>query len=224
MNCLSIFNKALKTKKIENKLKEKEGEPTWWANRPTTVAAQPGKASPAHQGQHCLLPPARRRSSCVPDGRRAALAPPCLRAPPRLPGRHGDAPTPLDTSLLPLALSLSSDRHGRRCRALAAVKLAATVLPSPPRCAKELLRRPLHRLRQAARADVPRLTVPDPFFLLGHRRSISPPRPILASSELAVCTVATAVSLSLEPPSPLFRFHAVAPTSLTTKAVVRHGR
>ena len=117
--------------KTETKIERKrDRESSCTAHHCSSLLAE---ASPAHQGQHCLLPPARRRSSCVPDGRRATLAPPCLRAP-RPPGRlhvyHAASSTlshSPSSSSPPLARSLTPTEHARHHRR------RPPWLPRPPR-------------------------------------------------------------------------------------------
>ena len=106
---------------IKRKKTKKEQKPYHAAHHCSGLLA---KASPAHQGQHCLLPPARRRSSCVPDAqasRAGSSLPAC--PPPRLPGRRHAPPdplvlSPLSLDLFPLlcSLSLSLSRQPERSR------------------------------------------------------------------------------------------------------------
>ena len=115
-----------------------------------------------------------------------------------------DAPPSLWTPpFSPIASPSPSPHHGRRRRSHLTGVTAATVDLAPSHCVLQLCRRPLLRASRAPSARLPRSSVTDLAFA-AHRRRSPPPSPLLQLvSDLAVCSVATAVSMATFPSSPL---------------------
>ena len=120
------------------------------------------------------------------------------------------APSPWTSSLSPIASPSPFPHHGRRRRRHLTGVTVATVDLAPFHCVLQLCRRPLLRASRAPSARLPRSSVTDLAFA-AHRRRSPPPSPLLQLvSDLAVCSVATAVSMATFPSSPLSLSSSVA--------------
>ena len=113
------------------------------------------------------------------------------------------APSPWTLPFSPIASPSPSPHHGRRRRSHLTEVAAPTVDLAPLHRVLQHRRRPLLRASRAPSARLPRSSVTDLAFA-AHRRRSPPPSPLLQLiSDLAVCSVATAVSMATFPSSPL---------------------
>ena len=134
----------------------------------------------------------------------AALARGCAGRTPRR------APSPWTPPFSPIASPSPFPHHGRRRRRHLTGVTVATVDLAPSHCVLQLRRRPLLRASRAPSARLPRSSATDLAFA-AHRRRSPPPSPLLQLvSDLAVCSVATAVSMATFPSSPLSLSSSVA--------------
>ena len=138
------------------------------------------------------------------------------------------APSPWTSSLSPIASPSPSPYHGRRRRSHLTGVTAATVDLAPYYRVLQHRRRPLLRASRAPSARLPRSSVTDLAFA-AHRRRSPPPSPLLQLvSDLAVNSVATAVSMATFPSSPLSLSSSVAtarssPVRVAARARRRRG-
>ena len=110
----------------------------------------------------------------------------------------------------PIASPSPSPHHGRRRRSHPTGVAAPTVNLAPLHRVLQHRRCPLLRASRAPSARLPRSSVTDLAFA-AHRRRSPPPSPLLQLvSDLAVCSVATAVSMATFPSSPLSFSSSVA--------------
>ena len=120
------------------------------------------------------------------------------------------APSPWTLPFSPIASPSPSPYHGRRRRSHLTGVAAPTVDLAPYHRVLQHRRRPLLRASRAPSARLPRSSVTDLAFA-AHRRRSPPPSPLLQLiSDLAVCSVATAVSMATFPSSPLSLSSSVA--------------
>ena len=120
------------------------------------------------------------------------------------------APSLWTPSFSPVASPSPSPHHGRRRRRHLTGVTAATVDLAPYYRVLQHRRRPLLRASRAPSARLPRSSVTDLAFA-AHRRRSPPPSPLLQLvSDLAACSVATAVSMATFPSSPLSLSSSVA--------------
>ena len=120
------------------------------------------------------------------------------------------APSPWTSSLSPIASPSPFPHHGRRRRRHLTGVTVPTVDLAPFQRVQQLRRRPLLRASRAPSARLPRSSATDLAFA-AHRRRSPPPSPLQQlTSDLAVRSVATAVSMATFPSSPLSFSSSVA--------------
>ena len=120
------------------------------------------------------------------------------------------APSPWTSPFSPIASPSPSSHHGRRRRSHLTGVAAPTVDLAPYYRVLQHRRRPLLRASRAPSARLPRSSVTDLAFA-AHRQRSPPSSPLLQLiSDLAVCSVATAVSMATFPSSPLSLSSSVA--------------